>query len=669
MYRNNNQYPTCYNKSLNISGEVMKVDLKNALGLLFSDNRHSLESVYFEAITNSLDANASKIKIDIVIDNIEKIPETLSIRISDNGTGFNDKSFARFCTLLSPVDEQHKGIGRLIYLEYFNKIDVESHCGNQLRKFTFDSNFTGENAIVSDVEPSEFSTSLYFHKYVKSRVAAYEFLNPKDIQQSLIHHFLPMLYEYKASKQPLEIEISLSVPNGPTKHGLVNDIQKITPNDVPELESREFFVQLNNFLPDVTGNTEDKFLLRYSVTQNSSNKSTLNSMIASDNRTIKTSLVNPDYLPNGFQFIIVIESDYFKGRADSARVKINYANYADENIIKSAILKNLKYIVYSKFEFVKNEYEREKLILEEKFPHLKGLLNLDSIELNRDKVLNEAQSQFFETQKKLLLIEGQEDLSSSEFQTALDVSSRLLMEYILYRNFTINRLKEINCNDDEEVIHNIILPIREKFKKEDFEDNIFRNNAWLLDDKFMTFSVALSDKRIHHLYNELDPSNTEVAKEPQRPDIAIVFNKDPDTLKENEKVDVVIIELKKLGLKFYDNKQVIDDLKDRARRLLGHYDHKIQRVWFYGITEIPLEFEHYLREQAYIPIFSSGKSYYKEEPIMPEIGNFDYKVPMQIFIMSLDTFIKDAKSRNQTFLDVLKLGIEKSLKSTNNMNN
>ena len=56
----------------------MKVKLSEAVKIFFSNS--SLEMVFFEAISNSLDAEATKIDIDISIESFSQ-PETLTIEI------------------------------------------------------------------------------------------------------------------------------------------------------------------------------------------------------------------------------------------------------------------------------------------------------------------------------------------------------------------------------------------------------------------------------------------------------------------------------------------------------------------------------------------------------------------------------------------------------------
>ena len=74
----------------------MKVKLSQAVKMFFGNS--SLEMVYFEAIANALDANATEINIRIFTKALN-LPETLQIEILDNGQGFTDERYKKFSNL------------------------------------------------------------------------------------------------------------------------------------------------------------------------------------------------------------------------------------------------------------------------------------------------------------------------------------------------------------------------------------------------------------------------------------------------------------------------------------------------------------------------------------------------------------------------------------------
>ena len=112
--------------------------------------------VYYEAIANSIDAGADRIEIKIQLVSITS-PETLEITIGDNGEGFTDQNFKNFSTLLEHKDKYHKGLGRLVYLQYFDKIEVESKFMTGSRNFVFNSEFNKE-CVFHPVCPPHFTS-------------------------------------------------------------------------------------------------------------------------------------------------------------------------------------------------------------------------------------------------------------------------------------------------------------------------------------------------------------------------------------------------------------------------------------------------------------------------------------------------------------------------------
>ncbi|HDR1782883.1 TPA: ATP-binding protein, partial [Pasteurella multocida] len=84
----------------------MKINLRTAVSRLFPS--HSFEMIYIEAIANALDAEATRILIDINY----KDSQFKSFVISDNGVGIDRDRYQRFSNLMDAQDSSHKGQGR-----------------------------------------------------------------------------------------------------------------------------------------------------------------------------------------------------------------------------------------------------------------------------------------------------------------------------------------------------------------------------------------------------------------------------------------------------------------------------------------------------------------------------------------------------------------------------
>jgi hypothetical protein len=239
-------------------------------------------------------------------------------------------------------------------------------------------------------------------------------------------------------------------------------------------------------------------------------------------------------------------------------------------------------------------------------------------------------------------------LTDDQFNKSIEISSRALTEYILFRQLTIQKLRKVNTNHSESDIHNMIVPQYKQLDNTSFVQDLYLNNAWILDDKYMTYKTIMSDKRMSEIV-DLITEGEQTEDDGGKPDIALIFSNDPTSEKH---VDVVIIELKKKDITLEKAMVVETQLRSRATKLMKHFGNRIQRIWFYGVIEFNKELELHLKGE-YKELYSAGKIYYKPTSVVvqdePEI-----RLPIGIFMQDLDSVIKDADSRNATFLNLIK---------------
>ena len=198
-----------------------------------------------------------------------------------------------------------------------------------------------------------------------------------------------------------------------------------------------------------------------------------------------------------------------------------------------------------------------------------------------------------------------------------------------------------------------------QFDKNTATDELYRNNAWLLDDKYMTYETVLSDCEMGELIKFItEDENTQT--DDDRPDIALVFSNNP---KDAKFFDVVIVELKRRGISLEENMKTVTQLEKRARKLMKYYQNKIQRIWYYGIIEFNDEVELHLSGE-YKELYSSGKMYYRETKIAIQ-KNPDINLPIGIFMWDIDSVADDADSRNSAFLNLIKSKFIQNIESKN----
>lgn len=628
----------------------MEINLDRAIDYFYPASS-SLELVYFEAVANAIDAGANKIQINIAVDAYSK-PESLMVKITDNGVGFTDERYRKFVKLLETEEEDHKGLGRLVFLKYFKQVNIESIFEGKIRKFIFEKNFDKNKFTLTSTTEDVLHTGsiLKFTGYQKKKINSYDFLKPISIKQSLLYHFYPRLFSIVKSETDLTIEITLSTKEPNPDQGFYNDTQILIASQSVDLEFRTFPAEgLDLF------ETIDIF---YKV-KLTNKESSLVTAICVDGRTIPIDIISKEATPKGYEIVFLLYSNFFNGRTNPSREELTLEDQ-ELKVVKQLFRKNAAIILNEKIPTIQEENRQIVKSLNNNYPHLTGLFDEQSIGIiDRNKAIETAQRKFFQAQKEVL--DAPDTVSQEQYEKALNISSRTLMEYILYRNFIIKNLKKIDYKKTESDIHDIIIPRKKICIKTGLIDDLYTNNAWLLDDKYMSYSTILSDLEMNKLmpFLALEGENAEDEK---RPDIAIVFSNDikmsesQDAEQENEiqrKTDVVIVELKKLGLPLAKREEVVSQLKQRARKLAKYYPDKIQRIWFYGIVDIDTEFRIALKEEHYTELFSEGSMFYKEHSVILDEEK-DIRVPVGLYILSFEAFLKDAEIRNSTFLNVLK---------------
>lgn len=627
----------------------MKINIKQAVRLFFQNP--SLEMVFIEAIANSMDANATKIDIDISIEALDK-PESLKIKISDNGEGFTDERYLKFCELLKVDDDTHKGVGRLVYLFYFDKMSISSKYEKEHRTFTYDSEFDGDHSDMKkvDIEDDIQETSIQFEYCSLLRLSSYSIIFPDILRKKILEEFYPRLYLMQQDGKNLEISINLDVQKVKKNQVIGSRHTQVLLSDIPALVE----VDINLDTIQMFGDSK----LHYSIKKSDRTltQTTIITGLCIDNRTYNLqNIISAENFPPGYELIFLLNSTIFNGQVDPSRQNLTLNEITKSQVVK-LFRDKISEIIQKEIPIIKEKNEQTKESLVKTYPHLIGYFQEDEIGvIARSKSIEEAQQKFIRDQKEILEASS---LDGEKYDKALVLSSRSLTEYILYREKIINKLAGITAKDSEADIHNLILPKSVVLKDHTDLSSIYNNNLWLLDDKYMTYTTAMSDKTMKDIIEEITQEASNV-KDTTEPDIAIIFSNNPD---ENggRKVDVVIVELKKRGIKLAKTEEVISQLKQRAVKLMKFYHNKIQRIWFYGIVEFNDEFKLSLKNEEYTPLYSKDSLYYKENKIYL---NVEDEVPHLIgtYILSIDAFIEDAKARNSTFLQILKDGFQKEI--------
>ena len=408
-------------------------------------------------------------------------------------------------------------------------------------------------------------------------------------------------------------------------------------SDIPKFKTVELESSVNLI---------DTFYLHYSIKEVDPSESSLIAAVSVDNRTVKVDIVAEENIPTGYEMVFLLFSDYFNGKVDAARQNLTISK-AELKDIQTIFRKKVASIIEENIPKIKKRNQETKNNLVNKYPHLSGYFDAENVGyIGRNEILKKAQDEFFKAQKELLEANS---LTNEQFDKALEVSSRALTEYILFRQLTIDKLKKSTNDNSEAELHKLFATTRKegKFEKSNFVNDLYRNNSWLLDDKYMTYETVLSDREFGELITFI--TEDEVERNDDRIDIALVFSNNPNNKKP---FDIVIVELKKRGISLEENMKVVTQLEKRARKLMHYYDNQIQRIWYYGIIEFNEDVELALSGE-YTELYSTGKMYYKETSVAISLSP-KKTLPIGVFIWDLDAVVNDAHTRNAAFLNLIK---------------
>lgn len=616
----------------------MEVNLKQAISMFFSQS--SFDMVYLEAVANALDAGASNIQIHFSASTLSN-EKSFNLVISDNGIGFTDERYKKFCRLLDvdKDDKAHRGLGRLVYLFYFDKVKVSSHYnGNQYREFNFDNDFGAQKADNSStLEDNHDSGSiLEMTGYNLKKLKTADFANAEWIRRRILKKFYSLLYKAKKENRDIIITIQTTI-------GTTNDVRIISAASMPDLEEKTI----------VTKHSLDgEMTLYYSINECDAKDSSVITAISIDNRNESIDVFADDRIPVGYDMVFILYSDTFQGQTDATRQVITLRPDT-LRMLQKTFRDEILTLLAERAPKVIEEAQHEAEQINDQFPHLRGYFEENTIGISsKADVIKDAQTRFIRDQREILC-KSTESLTDADFERSMNLAGRALTEYILFRQKTIDRLKGIEKKDLEATIHNIIVPQRTVLRDGDFSQDVYKNNSWILDDKFMTYSTALSEMEMTDLIKELTKDEN-VERNDDRPDIAIIFSSDPKT---SEKFDVVIVELKRKGLKPEENVRVEVQLEKRARGLFAIYSDKIQSLWLYGVVELDNEYKSHLSTAGYQPLFSKGSVFVNTNYITVDWES-GTKIPAVRYVLDFDAVINDADARNKTFLNLIRSKFE-----------
>jgi len=615
--------------------------------------------VLYEAITNAIHANATKItclleSFDNVVgandSNVFFPYKVDNMTIIDNGDGLNPTNYASFCKYRTEHKKELgcKGVGRFIFLKVYKSVHYKSSLAKEqeVRSFTFNFDFDTDNIKIVPVDQNDppintNKTEISFEGVTLAYQEASKSVDRRIdleldvIRENVLIHLIPTLYFYKKKRVGIDIELK------DTKTG---QTVSITSADVPDFSDKKFTIR------DKDGMQKD-FSLHYQIKEGNGR---VYAYYCSNSRTV-CEFSDKDFkitLPNDFSGFLLLEGEYLNAHVNNERNDFDifpvrtdvYSTISWEMInaeLKQQVAALVKDLVPEAMAINKQKLEE----IQEERPYLVEYIEDQDIDmagfLDKRHIIEKAKKKFDVAKEKLLAGAGKDVYTEKELADAIQIAQNELVAYICDRVQVIDRLKALVNKKErvESIIHNL-------FMKQYTDDDYFsvgKNNLWLLDDRFTSYSYAASDRRIKEVLAELGEESDDIDNAGDKPDLSLFFSHNPINPKS---LKSVLVEIKPFDFsKKPDRKkhQGIQQLVDYVKAFKKKEN--IEEIWAYLITDIDDKLAERLRNDDYTPLFST---------IAPIFHRFFKDLGISIYVIDAKTLISDAESRNRVFLDIIR---------------
>lgn len=615
-------------------------------------NRATQMSVLYEAIINAIHANAKHIICrlssaeDLLKSEGKEVIERKvgDIEIEDDGEGFGDANYESFCKYRTEHKQNEfgcKGVGRFVFLKVFRKASFTSYLseGQEKKTFVFSFDFDNDKVDCKDCKVPQNKTILtlsgirsrYFdtNKNIDRRIV----MDLNAIRKKVLLHLIPTLFFNKTKGINVVIEFI------DTK---TNDTVSITNDDVPQFDEKSVAIPIGK-------DNKYAFTLYYKISQDEGG---LHAFYCANRRTV-CEFSEKDFnisLPNGFSGYLLIESKYLDEHIDNARndfdiypIETDLYNVLSWRDINAHLKSTISTIIALNIPHSKDINRAKLRDIQQERPYLSNYIEEEDLEIvgfvDKKQIIDKAKKRFDAAKDKLITHSGKSEYTDAELQDAIQMAQNELVAYIQDRVLIIERLKTMlkDKEKNEKVIHDL-------FMKKYTEDNYFsvgKNNLWLLDDRFTSYSYAASDKRIKQVLESLSlKAGTKSDKD--KPDLALFFSHDP---KDKKALKSVLIELKSFDdgaksdrEKFAGVQQLLDYIKAFRTK------EDIKEIWAFLITDVDEKLGERLSTDGYNPLFSTNRPIYHR---------YYEKIDTSIYVVGAETLILDAEARNKVFMDII----------------
>ena len=585
-----------------------------------------------EGVTNSIHAGAHEVGVDLSFDRTtgmfgdEERNVLDRITISDDGEGFTQDNlnyFDEICTGHKD-DIGGKGVGRLAFLKYANRVEIRSQLAKELVEFRYTPDFKPEDVrkSVSSGRQETIITISEMKEKINTQVA--------KLVNAMCDDLRLLLFLKKQSGQIIKIRFTHN-----SKQPFAEDFT-FSGADIEAIKTKTF---------EFKGETFDCYLFREEAPRKG-----IVAMLCADELCVEEHHISKRF--DSCRYLISVTSKYLNRSSNIERQKleipktdldIDMVSPISREALIPLINKECLNLVNEAAEGDISAYKRANIDkLKKYYPFIEvDSLNGDAAMLDAEEIVKTYRAQ--QARREDLLVESLEQGREVAFDDISHLASDDLARFIVHRSLVISSLSNMPREAAETVLHDTIL--RKRSDGSDIRDN----NVWLVDDKFLSYSSIYSDETLAKIVREVS-ADTET-RQKRKPDVAAFYSKDNDGYPNK----LVIIEFKKPGADIFENNKALVQCRLYAGELVNRIK-TVREVFAFSVVEIDDEFYKDLKQTGYKDVFSlSERVVYNDF----SIGTMD-DIPLHLYVMPAASLLTDAKARNRVFEEVLQFNVEKS---------
>jgi len=488
----------------------------------------------FEAIMNSIQAIEERFGRDQISSGLVRVTvirsgdgDCIGFTVSDNGIGFNQQNLDSFVKMDSQKKASigGKGVGRLLWLKVADSVRIESVFSDAeaVSRVTFDF------CLDDPIRNLEYSTGAaaehigtlielfpYKDTYARSipRKAA-------TIAGRVLAHFIS--YFVNISQPKIEIV------DGDKDIDLFDQFTSVTERD----QDFRFPLTLSEGEFEFVCHC---FLLPKSISDDE--KSTNALYLGANGRAVKRyeldAVLGMTAIDGKYAYLSYVESEILNDTANDTRTEFSLSDDDLELIVNAAKVKAREFLAP---EITEIRERQEKVVASLRVEHPRFLSVArdskefaDNLHLSMQKEedvfveLSRQSLRQYKRRKNAFLTSVKKKLpditaKAQEYVAGLQSESvSSLAEYVMKRKMILEVFEEslkyadieTKLSDYEDVVHDIVCPLRSTSEELDYEDH----NLWMVDDRLAFFSYFNSDKQMKaQIANPANPND--------RPDISV----------------------------------------------------------------------------------------------------------------------------------------------------